>query len=93
VLEMAKKSEQPEKEPTPLEQFVEHEKNAFVEASRALVSLVPSGLRKHGWNAIEEAGKGVGALAGAVVDGVSDVLRTAKDEIVPADDTDESTAD
>ena len=56
---MAKKVSQPEeKEATPLEQFVEHEKNAFVEAGRALVSLVPAGLRKHGWNANRGVGQG-----------------------------------
>jgi hypothetical protein len=90
---MAKKEAQPEKESTPLEQFVEHEKNAFVEATRALVSLVPSGLRKHGWNAIEESAKGLGVLAGAVKDSAGDVIRTARDEIVPPEKDNDASAE
>ena len=87
---MAKKSEQS----TPLEQFVEHEKNAFIEAGRALASLVPSGLRKHGWNALEESARGIGVLAGAVKSSAEDVIRTTKEEIImPADETNESTAE
>ena len=90
---MAKQSEQPEKEASALEQFVEHEKNAFMEATRALVSLIPSGLRKHGWNAIEESAKGLGVLAGAVKDSAGDVIRTAKDEIVPTEKDNEASAE
>ena len=91
---MAKKTSQPEKEVKPLEAFVEHEKKAFLEAGRALASLVPSGLRKHGWNAIEESVKGMGVLAGAVKDSAADVIRTAKDEVImPADETNDASAE
>ena len=73
---MARKQAQPEPEaaqesnkPTeqnPLEAFATHQRNAAVEAGRALASLIPRGLRVHGWNAIEESAKGFGAIVGVV---------------------------
>lgn len=57
-----------------LEQFVEHQKTAAEEAGKALLSLIPSGLRKHGWKAIEETAKGFGALVGGAADEVKKAL-------------------
>jgi ADP-ribosylglycohydrolase len=83
---MARKQAQPDPEvvqeankPTeqnPLEAFATHQRNAAVEAGRALASLIPRGLRVHGWNAI----------VGAVADSVSSVAKTVRDEVILPDD-------
>lgn len=77
----------------PLENFVNHQRNAATEAARAMISLVPEGLRKHGWNAIEESAKGFGNLAEAAAEEVSNMSNRAtkayqdvKNEVVPNSD-------
>jgi hypothetical protein len=69
-------------EENPLQGFLNHQGNALIEAGRAAASLIPEGLRKHGWNAIEESAKGFSLLIGAVGDGVGSVAKTVKDEII-----------
>lgn len=63
-----------EKKP-PLQEFADHQVSALEEAGKALVSLIPTGVRTHGWNAIEETGKGVGVLVNAAADGIKSVLQ------------------
>lgn len=71
----------------PIQGFLNHQGNALIEAGRAAASLIPTGLRQHGWNAIEESAKGFSLLVGAVADGVGTVAKTVKDEIIlPQDD-------
>ena len=72
----------------PLVQFVEHQTRAAQEVGRAAISLIPTGLRKHGWNALEESAKGFGVILNAVADGVGDITKAAKDEFVPKDEED-----
>ncbi len=60
-----------------LEQFVEHQKTAAEEAGKALLSLIPSGLRTHGWKAIEETAKGFGVL----VEGAASEVKKALDSV------------
>jgi|GEM_PF-5292513 len=70
----------------PISAFVDHQARALQEAGRAAISLIPSGLRQHGWNALEESAKGFGVLVNAVSDGVNDVTKDLKREFVPQDD-------
>jgi len=68
----------------PLSAFVEHQGKAIQELGRAALSLIPNGVRTHGWNALEESAKGFGALAEVVAEGVNNVVKSVKDEVVPA---------
>lgn len=68
-----------------LEQFVEHQKTAAEEAGKALLSLIPPGIRTHGWKAIEETTKGFVVLVeGAAtefkktLDGIDDKTKSSE---------------
>lgn len=67
-----------------LEQFVEHERKAAEEAGKALISLIPAGIRTHGWKAIEETVKGFGVL----VEGAASEVKKALDSVEDAPKSD-----
>ncbi|MFP4322636.1 MAG: hypothetical protein ACLFTK_09295 [Anaerolineales bacterium] len=74
---------------SPLEQFVEHQRQAAMHAGRAVASLIPRGLREHSVNAVEESAKGVQSLVGGLGSGaqrvgkrVDDATRRLKDDIL-----------
>lgn len=59
----------------PLNTFVEHQRNAFNEASKALDSLIPEGFKEHSKAAAEEAVDGYRTLFNSLVGGVVDTVK------------------
>ena len=74
---MTKRSEVLEKhevevavEPTPFDEFVEHEKKAVQEFGKAFVAILPEGVREHGETAVTEMVEGYRRLFNATLDDV-----------------------
>ena len=74
VLEMSNE----EKRETPFSQFVDHQKKAITEASKALTSLLPEGVREHGDTALKEMVEGYRALFNSTLDEVVKTIEKAK---------------
>jgi hypothetical protein len=69
-----------EKQETPFSLFVEHQKKAIGEASKALTSLLPEGVREHGETALKEMVEGYRALFNSTLDEVVKTIEKAKVE-------------
>jgi hypothetical protein len=67
-----------EKPETPFSQFVEHQKKAITEASKALVSILPDGVREHSETAVKEMVEGYRALFNSTLDEVIKTIEKAK---------------
>ncbi len=65
-------------EPTPFDEFVEHEKKAVQEFGKALAALLPEGLREHGDTAVREMVEGYRRLFNATLDDVIERVERAK---------------
>jgi hypothetical protein len=79
--------ETPEKEipaePTPFDDFVEHERKALQEFGKAFAALLPEGLREHGETAVREMVEGYRQLFNATLDDVVKLVERAKIEEKP----------
>jgi hypothetical protein len=71
-------------EQTPFAEFIEHEKKAVNEAGKALSSLLPEGLRKHGDTALKEMIEGYRRLFNSTLDDVVKRIEKAKLEEKPS---------
>jgi hypothetical protein len=75
-------AETPEKEipaePTPFDDFVEHEKKALQEFGKAFAALLPEGLREHGDTAVREMVEGYRRLFNATLDDLVKLVERAK---------------
>ena len=67
-----------EKEPTPFDEFVEHERKAVQEFGKAFAALLPEGLREHGETAVKEMVEGYRRLFNATLDDVIERVEKAK---------------
>jgi len=65
-------------EPTPFDEFVEHEKKAAQEFGKAFAALLPEGLREHGETAVKEMVEGYRRLFNATLDDVVGLVEKAK---------------
>ncbi len=65
-------------EPTPFDEFVEHEKKAVQEFGKAFAALLPEGLREHGETAVKEMVEGYRRLFNATLDDVVERVEKAK---------------
>ena len=65
-------------EPTPFDEFVEHEKKAVQEFGKAFAALLPEGLREHGDTAVKEMVEGYRRLFNATLDDVMKTVEKAK---------------
>jgi hypothetical protein len=65
-------------EPTPFDEFVEHEKKAVQEFGKAFAALLPEGLREHGETAVKEMVEGYRRLFNATLDDVIERVEKAK---------------
>lgn len=72
-------------EPTPFDEFVEHEKKAAQEFGKAFAALLPEGLREHGESAVKEMVEGYRRLFNATLDDVVDLVEKVKLEDKPSD--------
>lgn len=63
---------------TPFSLFVEHQKKAISEASKAFASLLPEGVREHGETALKEMVEGYRALFNSTLDEVVKTIEKAK---------------
>lgn len=70
-----------EEQPTSLDLFVEHQKNALTSARKALFSLIPKGVKEHGRNPVEEMLEGYRQLFNDVVDDVLDRVKTTQEDV------------
>jgi hypothetical protein len=74
--------EMPEKEvpaePTPFDDFVDHEKKAMQEFGKAFAALLPEGLREHGDTAVKEMVEGYRRLFNATLDDLVKLIEKAK---------------
>lgn len=77
-----------EAEPTPFDEFVEHEKKAVQEFGKAFAALLPEGLRDHGETAVKEMVEGYRRLFNATLDDVIQRVERAK---LDEKDTDKKT--
>lgn len=68
-----------------LQEFLDHQTKAVGEISRAAISLVPEGLRRHSMNALEESVKGFSGLLNATANQINNTSDKIKSEIVPED--------
>src|SRR5690349_11684369 len=73
-------TDQPPAEPTTLEEFMEHQRKAFVEAGKAMLALLPQNFQSHSEAAIKEAIEGYRTLVNKTLDEVIDSLKKAKIE-------------
>ena len=62
----------------PFERFLDHQRRAFVEASKAFSSLLPKELREHGQNAVKEMVEGYRALFNTTLDDLIKTLEKAR---------------
>lgn len=69
----------------PFEAFVDHQRKAFVEASKAFGSLLPKELREHGQSAVREMVEGYRTLFNATLDDLIKTLEKARLEEDEAD--------
>ena len=65
-------------EPTPFDEFVEHEKKAAQEFGKAFAALLPEGLREHGETAVKEMVEGYRRLFNATLDDVVELVEKVK---------------
>jgi hypothetical protein len=65
-------------EPTPFDEFLEHEKKAVQEFGKAFATLLPEGLREHGDAAVREMVEGYRHLFNATLDDVIRLVERAK---------------
>ena len=82
---MAKKETQiPETESeetkTPIDEFLEHQKRAVEEMSKALEALLPEGFREHGAEASREFTKGFKVLVDAAISELEKVSKKVEEE-------------
>jgi len=62
----------------PLDQFVDHQRKAFVEVSKAFGALLPKELREHGQSAVREMLEGYRTLFNATLDDLIKTLEKAR---------------
>ena len=74
-----------EKRDTPFAQFVEHQKKAIAEASKAFASILPDGVREHSETALKEMVEGYRTLFNSTLDEVIKTIENAKLEDEPVD--------
>lgn len=67
----------------PLDQFVDHQRKAFTEASKAFGALLPKELREHGQSAVREMLEGYRTLFNATLD---DLIKTLEKARLDGDD-------
>lgn len=65
-------------EETPISEFIEHQKKAVSEATKALSALIPNGVREHGDAAIKEMVEGYRKLINSALDQVISTVEKAK---------------
>jgi hypothetical protein len=68
-------------EPTPFDEFVEHEKKAVQEFGKAFAAMLPEGLREHGKTGVEEMIEGYRRLFNATLDDIIKRVEKSKIEI------------
>jgi hypothetical protein len=62
----------------PFEAFLEHQRKAFTEATKALESLVPEAFREHGQAAFKEVVEGYRQLFNTALDELEELIERAK---------------
>ncbi|HLA42685.1 MAG TPA: hypothetical protein VJZ27_04580 [Aggregatilineales bacterium] len=67
----------------PLEAFVRHQGKALQELGKAVLSILPKGVRDHGGNAIKESAKGFSTLGNAVMDEVGKAADSVSETVSP----------
>jgi hypothetical protein len=65
-------------ETTPFSSFIEHQKRAVTEASKALGALLPEGAREHGETALKEMVEGYRSLFNSTLDEIIKSLEKAR---------------
>jgi hypothetical protein len=68
-------------EQTSLDVFMQHQKKAATSARKALISLIPKGVKEHGQNAVEEMLEGYRQLFNDVVDDVLERVKITKEDV------------
>lgn len=69
------------KEAKPFDLFLDHQKQAFHSASKALRSLVPDDARQHGRKAVEEALEGYRTLFNSAIDEMISTVRSTREDV------------
>jgi len=72
-------------EPTPFDEFVDHEKKALQELGKAFAAVIPEGVREHGESAVKEVVEGYRGLFNATLDDVIQRIERAKFDLPEAD--------
>ena len=68
-------------EQSSLDVFVEHQKKAADSARKALLSLIPKGVKEHGQAAVQEMLEGYRELFNDVIDDVLERVKTTKEDV------------
>ena len=64
--------------PKPVETFVDHQRKAIAEASRAVESLLPDAAKEHGEAALKEMMEGYRSLFNRTIDEIVETFEKAK---------------
>ncbi len=67
-----------EKVETAFDMFVDHQRKAFTEVSRAFNALLPDGVKEHGEKAVEEVIEGYRNLFNSALDDLIETLEKAR---------------
>lgn len=62
------------------DEFVDHQKKAITEATKAVESLIPEGFKKHGEKALKEMVEGYRALFNSAIDEIVAAIERVKIE-------------
>lgn len=60
------------------DEFVDHQKKAITEATKAVESLIPQGFKKHGEAALKEMAEGYRALFNSAIDEIVAAIERVK---------------
>jgi len=63
---------------TAFDQFVDHQRKAFTEVSKAFNAMLPDGVKEHGEKAVEEVIEGYRNLFNSALDDLIDTLEKAR---------------
>ncbi|MBE0689738.1 MAG: hypothetical protein IH587_06400 [Anaerolineae bacterium] len=72
-----------EKVDTAFDLFVDHQRKAFTEVSKAFNALLPEGVKEHGEKAVEEVIEGYRSLFNSALDDLVETLEKARLEKKP----------
>jgi hypothetical protein len=79
VVEEVEAVETEEKNPTSLDLFIEHQRQALLAAGKAFESMIPEGVREHGSKAVEEMIEGYRVVFNSAIDEVLENVNKSRD--------------